>query len=185
MDCWFIFLKLKLSNSLIKHSETWMSYRLWTYCTGVNSYRWWTGSLWWWTVKIGFPLPVDSQLLQFSTIRCLFLLFLVQVRLKIEVLSTLSSTRQGFELMTCRSWQHTSCHWDACSNHSAIGHTLKPVMCLDSITLNWWAEQEFLSFSFLLFNSWQLVSERTFIVICDHTLFLVVVLTIMGRLWYR
>ena len=28
--------------------------------------------------------------------------------------------RPGFELMTSRSWQHISCHWDACSNHSAI-----------------------------------------------------------------
>ena len=25
-----------------------------------------------------------------------------------------------FELMTSRSWQYISCHWDACSNHTAI-----------------------------------------------------------------
>ena len=29
-------------------------------------------------------------------------------------------TRVGFELMTSRSWQYISCHWDACSNHLAI-----------------------------------------------------------------
>ena len=22
--------------------------------------------------------------------------------------------------MTARSWQYTSCHWDACSNHSVV-----------------------------------------------------------------
>ena len=26
----------------------------------------------------------------------------------------------GFRLMTSRSWQYISCHWDACSNHLAI-----------------------------------------------------------------
>ena len=46
--------------------------------------------------------------------------FLVQVRLGTEVLCTPSSTWQGFELMTSRSWQYISCHWAACSNHSAI-----------------------------------------------------------------
>ena len=53
-----------------------------------------------------------------------FCIFLVQVRLTTEVLcnpsSTQSTTWPGFELMTSRSWQHISCHWDACSNHSAI-----------------------------------------------------------------
>ena len=47
------------------------------------------------------------------------LIFWVQVRLRTEVLCTLSSTWQGFE-MTSRSWQYTSCHWDACSNYSAV-----------------------------------------------------------------
>ena len=37
-----------------------------------------------------------------------------------EVLRTPSLTQPGFELMASRSWQYTSCHWDACSNHSVI-----------------------------------------------------------------
>ena len=48
------------------------------------------------------------------------ILILIQVRLRTEVSSTPSSTQPGFELMTSRSWQYTSCHWDACSNHLAI-----------------------------------------------------------------
>ena len=46
--------------------------------------------------------------------------FWVQVQLRTEVLCSTSFTRPGFELMTSRSWQYTSCHWNACSNHSAI-----------------------------------------------------------------
>ena len=38
------------------------------------------------------------------------------------LLHTLCSTRLGFELMTSRSWLYISCHWDACSDHLAIGH---------------------------------------------------------------
>ena len=45
---------------------------------------------------------------------------LVQVRLRTEVLRTPSSSRPGLTLMTSRSWQYISYHWDACSNHSAI-----------------------------------------------------------------
>ena len=55
---------------------------------------------------------------------------LIQVRLRTEVPSTLSSTRPGFELMPSRSWQYISCHGDACSNHSAISdftHTMSPL----------------------------------------------------------
>ena len=37
---------------------------------------------------------------------------------------TPSSTRPGFELMTSRSWQYSSCHWDAYSNHWA-SHVFK------------------------------------------------------------
>ena len=44
----------------------------------------------------------------------------VQVRLRTEVLRTTSLTRPGFKLMTSRSWQYILCHWDTCSNHSAI-----------------------------------------------------------------
>ena len=42
---------------------------------------------------------------------------MIQVRLRIEVPRTLSSTQSGLELMTSRSWQYISCHWDACSKH--------------------------------------------------------------------
>ena len=48
---------------------------------------------------------------------------LIQVRLRTEALSTSSLTQPGFKLMTSRSWQDISCHWDACSNHSAISDT--------------------------------------------------------------
>ena len=47
-------------------------------------------------------------------------IFWVLVRLWTEVLRTQSSTQLGFELVTSRSWQYISCHWDACSNLSAI-----------------------------------------------------------------
>ena len=42
------------------------------------------------------------------------------LRLKAEVLCTPNSTWLRFELMTSRSWEYFSCHWDTCSNHSAI-----------------------------------------------------------------
>ena len=52
------------------------------------------------------------------------LIFLVQVWIRTEVLCNPSSTQQGFELMTSRSWQYLSCHRDACCNHSAISDLL-------------------------------------------------------------
>ena len=45
---------------------------------------------------------------------------LVQVRLRAKVLRTPISTRPWFELITSRSWQYISRHWDACSNQLAI-----------------------------------------------------------------
>ena len=54
--------------------------------------------------------------------------FLDQVWLRTEVLRTPSSTRPGFELMTSRSWQNVSYHWDACSNHSAISDFLRGII---------------------------------------------------------
>ena len=39
-------------------------------------------------------------------------IFMVQVRLRTEVPRTPSSTRPEFELMTSRSWEYSSCHWD-------------------------------------------------------------------------
>ena len=56
---------------------------------------------------------------------CSYLLCLVQVQLRTEVLRTPSLTRLGFNLTTTsRSWQYISCHWDACSNHLAISDFL-------------------------------------------------------------
>ena len=52
------------------------------------------------------------------------IIYLVQVRIRTEVLRTPSSTQVGFELMTSWSWQYISCHWDACSNHLAISDSL-------------------------------------------------------------
>ena len=52
-------------------------------------------------------------------------ILLVQVRHRIEVLRTPSSTWSGFELMTSNSWQYIPCHWDACCNHSAISDLVK------------------------------------------------------------
>ena len=53
-----------------------------------------------------------------SKCKCVFLI-LVQVWLRTEVLHTPSSTDRG-----SNSWppdhDYISCHWDACSNHSAI-----------------------------------------------------------------
>ena len=46
--------------------------------------------------------------------------FLAQVWVNTEALRTSSSTRPGFKLMTSRSWQYISCHWDACSNHGLM-----------------------------------------------------------------
>ena len=74
------------------------------------------------------PWPLDHE----QNVSCPWypshqILFLVQVQLRTEVLHTPSSTRLGFELMISRSWWYfflkwwyISCHWDACSNHSAI-----------------------------------------------------------------
>ena len=50
---------------------------------------------------------------------CVKLLFLLYLGQKYYI-RTPSSTRPGFELLISRSWQYISCHWDACSNHSAI-----------------------------------------------------------------
>ena len=36
----------------------------------------------------------------------------------------------GVELMTSRSWQYTSFHWDACCNHSAINDFCHPWWCM-------------------------------------------------------
>ena len=46
-------------------------------------------------------------------------ILLVEVRLRQKYYAPPSSTRLGFELMTPKSWQYISCHWDTYSNHSA------------------------------------------------------------------
>ena len=52
------------------------------------------------------------------------MLFLVQVWLRAEKYYTPCSTWQGFELMTSRSWQCISCHYNACSNQRTISDFL-------------------------------------------------------------
>ena len=52
----------------------------------------------------------------------------------------------GFELMTSRSWQYIPCHWDACSNHSAISdfHSWVYIvlsMCMSRILFNFLKQQ--------------------------------------------
>ena len=83
-------------------------------------------------VKYQVRKPILSQLsLTKYTVQIVILL--VQDRLRTEVLCTPSpSTQPGFELMTFRSWQFTSCHWDTCCNHLAINdfiHTCDPLCC--------------------------------------------------------
>ena len=53
-------------------------------------------------------------------VTCIVLYFFVQIRLRTDVLRIPSSIERGFELMTSKSWRCISCHWDSCSNHSAI-----------------------------------------------------------------
>ena len=57
--------------------------------------------------------------------------FLVQVQLRadFEVQCIPSSILPGFELMSSRSWQYISCHWDICFNHSAISDFNKKKYC--------------------------------------------------------
>ena len=63
-------------------------------------------------------------------------IFLVQVRLRTEVLRIPSSTRPGFEPMTFRSWQYIPCHWDACSNSSAVSQFVDNCLGAKWVTLN-------------------------------------------------
>ena len=60
----------------------------------------------------------------------LSLINLVQVWLRTEVLRTPSSTRAGFKLMTSRSWQYISCHWNVCPNHLAISDFRLTLPCI-------------------------------------------------------
>ena len=60
---------------------------------------------WKWYIWVGYVILKIVRIL------------LVLVRLRTEVSS---STWPWFELMTSRSWQYISCHWDACPNHLAI-----------------------------------------------------------------
>ena len=54
--------------------------------------------------------------------------YLVQVKLSTEILFTQCLTRQGFQLITSRSWHYISCHWDTCTNHSAISNFKRNVL---------------------------------------------------------
>ena len=76
----------------------------------------------WFLLFFQFSVSIKS-----SRVMELFI-FLVQVRLRTEVIRTPSLTQSGFELMTSRSWQYIPCHWDACSNHSATSDFLQ-ILC--------------------------------------------------------
>ena len=65
---------------------------------------------WKWYIWVGYVIPKIIRIL------------LVPVRLRTEVSS---STWPWFELMTSRSWQYISCHWDACFYHLAISDLLR------------------------------------------------------------
>ena len=53
-----------------------------------------------------------------------------------EVLRAPSLTWLGFKLMTSRSWQYISCHWDTCSNYLAISSNSWPPDH-DDISCHW------------------------------------------------
>ena len=76
---------------------------------------------------------------------------LVQVRLRTEVLRTPRSTRPGFKLMTSRSWQYISCHWDSCSNHLAFSDLSRHELLNWN---HWWILIELISFIGKLKNYW-------------------------------
>ena len=81
--------------------------------------------------KTCFSFPDATIQIHAPSVLCIInILILVQVRLRTEVLCTPSSTQPEFKLMTSRSCQYISCHWDACSNHSAISNW-KSVTILD------------------------------------------------------
>ena len=78
---------------------------------------------------------IQAQVFILSTIHCdvqccTIWIFLVQVRLRTEMLWTPNLTWPRFELMTSRSWLTItmimiSCHWDDWSNHLAISDLKK------------------------------------------------------------
>ena len=55
-----------------------------------------------------------------------------------RLLRTPSLARPGFGLMTSRSWQYVSCHWDVCSNHLTIREFLKKKCTATYIILETW-----------------------------------------------
>ena len=87
-----------------------------------NSYHYKRCTAWTWLDTPSTPSSIWC--LQIGFFLSYWLVFLVQVRLRTEVLHTPSSTRPGFKLTTSRSWQHISSHWDACSYHSTISDWL-------------------------------------------------------------
>ena len=61
-----------------------------------------------------------------------------------EVLRTPGYIRSGFKVMTFRSWQYISCHWETCSNHLAISdfhfcHSFKVILFSCFVKVIKWA----------------------------------------------
>ena len=113
-SCWFIV-------ELCVHDSFLLGWKTFVHCVGVCPDK---------AVHNFFVLPNSSSypniwVYNINTCMCciingLYIVFLVQVRFRTEVPRTQSSTRPGFALMTSKSWQCISYHWDDCSNHSAI-----------------------------------------------------------------
>ena len=95
----------------------------------------------------------NKQYIFYSSTECImrdfqwYLWFKHDLRQKYYI-CTPSSTQPGFELMTSRSWEHISCHWDACSNHLAISdftHTYFAWVknCYSGFKIHFWFQAMF------------------------------------------
>ena len=120
MICQWYFIALL---SQLKKTPNWSLLTLAPFCTVfrvvIYKMRSWvviaqfhTLSLWFtlllWAAFIWWHWLVELNVKQFTTLR----IFLVQVRLRVEVLFTPRSTLRGFELMTSRWWEYHTCHWN-------------------------------------------------------------------------
>ena len=145
---------------------------------------------------ISLPLPIFPKLSSHCFIQIGWVTWaiwaavkkcLIQVRLGTEVLRTPSSTRLGFKLTTSRSWQYTSCHWNAFSNHYASSDYLqsqwydespRTVICGISTALflfSTWLTQWYANIAALLWHSrvscsWTLFIWATFEILYSNLL---------------
>ena len=89
------------------------------------------------SLSISYKLELLRHNYSLNQVPITIRIFLAQVPLRAEVLRTPSSTWVGFELMTSRSWQYISCHWDACFNHLAISDFLQRKHKIRSLPHTW------------------------------------------------